>query len=417
MEADLRMPPETLDLLLDKLAVRRCPPRWQDLYGPVRARYLREGCPLVDEDHLRRLNETYGMFTDPFPRILAGAALLRSQPDLACFLLLMQAAMADRSAFRAELAELDLPEAPQGADSLGHNLLPLFLLPPAVPATVAAWQARGIPGDIQRRSLQSFEGSLRMHIRRYKRFGFSLGDLSWCLGYIDGRLLRIGRFNIEIKPRFGGHVQVFRHRDGRLCTLVDQQTLHRSGFALGSPGLTDEDGSYEAAVRWQDGAWQGYPVLGEGRAAREEVSLAQDDWHLVLTADDPVLGEHIPADESLAPAVCEQSYRDAVRLVDACFPDFPYKAFSCHSWMMDPQLRLLLRPDANLVAFQSKYTVFPSKSSGKAVFRFVFEMPDSSPEDWPETTSLERALKKHYLSGHFIYEPGGFFFPSAIRPD
>jgi len=26
-------------------------------------------------------------------------------------------------------------------------------------------------------------------------------------------------------------------------------------------------------------------------------------------------------------------------------------------------------------------------------------------------------LKKHYLSGHFIYEPGGFFFPSAIRPD
>jgi hypothetical protein len=56
-----------LDRLLDKLAVRRCPPRWQDLYGPVRARYLREGCPLVDEDHLRRLNETYGMFTDPFP--------------------------------------------------------------------------------------------------------------------------------------------------------------------------------------------------------------------------------------------------------------------------------------------------------------------------------------------------------------
>ncbi len=83
---------------------------------------------------------------------------------------------------------------------------------------------------------------------------------------------------------------------------------------------------------------------------------------------------------------------------------------------MDPQLRLLLRPDANLVAFQSKYTVFPSKSSGKAVFRFVFEMPDSSPQDWPETTSLERALKKHYLSGHYIYEPGGFFFPSAIEP-
>jgi hypothetical protein len=50
---------------------------------------------------------------------------------------------------------------------------------------------------------------------------------------------------------------VFRHRDGRLCALVDQLTLHRSGFALGSPGLTDEYGSYEAAVRLQDGAWHG----------------------------------------------------------------------------------------------------------------------------------------------------------------
>jgi hypothetical protein len=52
------------------------------------------------------------------------------------------------------------------------------LLPTAVPATVAAWQARNIPAEIQQRSLRSFEGSLRMHIRRFKEFGFSLGDLS-----------------------------------------------------------------------------------------------------------------------------------------------------------------------------------------------------------------------------------------------
>jgi hypothetical protein len=31
-------------------------------------------------------------------------------------------------------------------------------------------------------------------------------------------------------------------------------------------------------------------------------------------------------------------------------------------------------------------------------------------EDLPERTTLERSIKRHYLSGKYIYEPGGVFF-------
>jgi len=77
---------------------------------------------------------------------------------------------------------------------------------------------------------------------------------------------------------------------------------------------------------------------------------------------------------------------------------------------MDPQLSKLLKPGSNITAFQRKFTRFPFVSSGNAVFKFVFFKQCKTLQELPENTSLERVLKKHYLDGHYIYEPGGFFF-------
>jgi len=76
---------------------------------------------------------------------------------------------------------------------------------------------------------------------------------------------------------------------------------------------------------------------------------------------------------------------------------------------MDPQLSKLLKPGSNITAFQRKFTRFPSVSSGKPC-KFVFFKQYKTLQELPENTSLERVLKKHYLDGHYIYEPGGFFF-------
>jgi hypothetical protein len=35
---------------------------------------------------------------------------------------------------------------------------------------------------------------------------------------------------------------------------------------------------------------------------------------------------------------------------------------------------------------------------------------ETKPQDFPEGTSLMRAIKEHYLRGKYIYEYGGIFF-------
>ena len=76
---------------------------------------------------------------------------------------------------------------------------------------------------------------------------------------------------------------------------------------------------------------------------------------------------------------------------------------------MDPQLEYLLKPDSNIIAFQKKFIRFPTVSSGNSVFYHVFLKKYERLQDLPENTSLQRALKKHYFEGNYIYDLGGFF--------
>lgn len=52
------------------------------------------------------------------------------------------------------------------------------------------------------------------------------------------------------------------------------------------------------------------------------------------------------------------------------------------------------------------------KTEGIDVFNFVFKMQYTKEIDYnsiPEDTSLQRALKNHYLDGKYIYEYEGIF--------
>ena len=79
---------------------------------------------------------------------------------------------------------------------------------------------------------------------------------------------------------------------------------------------------------------------------------------------------------------------------------------------MDPQLIDLLGPDKNISRFCNRFKKITTKSSGKDVFSYVFWKPDMNfvLEELPENTSLERAVKKHYLEGKAIYGTTGYFF-------
>ena len=62
-----------------------------------------------------------------------------------------------------------------------------------------------------------------------------------------------------------------------------------------------------------------------------------------------------------------------------------------------------------VTAFQRKYALYPINSGGNDVFTFVFRGFSGDTLDLPEETSLQRAIKRVYLDGGYIYESGGIF--------
>ena len=69
---------------------------------------------------------------------------------------------------------------------------------------------------------------------------------------------------------------------------------------------------------------------------------------------------------------CRRSLEEALRFFPACFPEVPFVAFSCTSWLLDAQLERLLPPSSNLVRFQQEVYLFPIRGSSGGVIRTVF---------------------------------------------
>lgn len=82
--------------------------------------------------------------------------------------------------------------------------------------------------------------------------------------------------------------------------------------------------------------------------------------------------------------------------------------------MMAPELDTILKPDSRILSFSSKYLRYPIPTQGEDVLNFVFLLKYKTYEDLAEDTSLQRALKKRYLHGQYLYEYGGVFTPDKI---
>jgi hypothetical protein len=133
---------------------------------------------------------------------------------------------------------------------------------------------------------------------------------------------------------------------------------------------------------------------------------------------EPALDLHIPATGPLAPQACEDSLARAEKLFASCFPEIRPRYAYCHSWLLDPQLAEYLPAKSNIVAFQRRFHLLPTRpgvpDDDLTVLQFVFER-DRTPlqpgelDALPQQTALQRAIVTHLKYGrHWHFRPGWF---------
>lgn len=182
----------------------------------------------------------------------------------------------------------------------------------------------------------------------------------------------------------------------------------------------------DAAVTWATLADLGRNLAVDRRMRREGWPVMQS-WltlhvrgglyqlgRLQHQRGDTAIDLHIPEDGPLSPAAVTASLDEARAFFPRHFPDEPYTAFACGSWLLDPQLLEYLPEDSNIVRFQRRFELEPYEEpegldADVEVLRFAFRSLTTPLDRLPRGTVLQRAVIDHLQAGrHWQWRRGRF---------
>lgn len=149
-------------------------------------------------------------------------------------------------------------------------------------------------------------------------------------------------------------------------------------------------------------------VFRIGRLQFEPIRLSQD---VVLegiqySAGLPALDVHIPAGEPLTPEAVLASMNRAPEFFRAYFgKEFPL--LHCHSWLLSPELKELLPECSRIIQFQNLFSVYKTDNEERQAEERIFGFISDHPQDYPESTSLQRTVKQYLLDNQKILMGAG----------
>lgn len=361
--------------------------------------YKKCGKSAVDSGKIASLQKRFGMFGKWFDDVQNAAKIISEDEDLLLFVYIFSCILEERH----ELCSMTLPDR----ECAATDHLPLFSFLLFADEMAENLEKRKLPEDVIRSTMSCFGDEMNDYHGLFGRSGVRIYS-SWFMHFLNGDIIRIGRLNFEMS-KFSQHMRVY-DCGGELKVLADGEYMHKSGMVWGSAGQTDEEGKYFAEITEENGAVSGYAANEYGEIEPHRITL--EGAREVLRRGDKILSVHIPAEDPLTVELCEEAYKRAREIFASCYPEFGFKAFCCFSWMLEKRLRLITGKESNITRFADKYTGFPLLS-GDACFSFLFHVYDDKPElkNLPETTSMQRAVKKYLCEGGHFYAKGGVFLP------
>jgi len=232
-------------------------------------------------------------------------------------------------------------------------------------------------------------------------------NLGWCYRVLLGKTIRIGRLQYIHRP-FSRPFRVYNHRSGGVTLLAESETSFTDEGRI----LTNGQPAWTAHLEEEPGCVAGSPVV-DGYAVRQTLRLNLAEWTEVLRPGDLILEIHIPEDGPMGFSGCAESLLEARDRFGALFPDRPFKAFGCFSWLLDPQFQQILPATSNIVRFQRACHLLPlNNGNGRAGLSRIFHTEDLASA--PRETSMQRAVLNHIASGGALYGGGAIILPQDL---
>lgn len=369
--------------------------------------------PFLQEDFVRSACAEAGLPAEVEEQAVATAAQARASDALRALAwhghyCVYRAPVSPRAAIAAWPS---LAEVFGGKD----NLFYLLVLLSGMPELQRRYAEHEVPACVARDTLFDIERWMRVHQAKHGAWGLAPDRLNWLRNHMRGELYQLGRLQFQFGA-FAPGFQVFRHRGtGSVIAFADAGLHFRAdGQIDGAGGVVDPDGGWFSHLEADETEVRGFPILPQGVARHEALTLPRNAWERVLAAGDPVLHLHIPAGSPMEFAACGESLQQALAFFPRHFPEKPFVAFACSSWLLDSQLEQMLPAESNLVRFLREMYLLPSRSGGGGTLERVFGTSTIDPRTAPRDTTLRRAIADHLLAGGHLRGARCFLFPRDL---
>ncbi len=289
---------------------------------------------------------------------------------------------------------------------LGENSSLFYVFPYLyrVPDVLAMYREKGLPENVALTTLKDLFLWIHEYRRQYGEWGVM--ELGWFMLHFNLRLFQLGRLQFEL-ARFDYDFHVFENREtGEILMLTGDGMKFRADGQFFDADRTLESNYWEACYEDTGGEYIGNIIEKRGVAAKKIVKLSKDKWVEVLKRGDDALGVHIPAGGSppghgpMDKKRCNESFMMAKDFFSRHFSMMRFKFFTCTSWMLDPQLKMYLKSDSNIVIFQERFYLHPVPGADdKQIYQRVFSYDESVWTSAPALTSLQKIVRKHEANG------------------
>ena len=262
----------TIDTLMEKLNCTRWPQSWSNFYDEVMHKYETEGLACTTEEYYEDLEKKYGMFGDKLDSFKRAAVATAKNKDVERLLALVSYSMN----FCEDSSSFIPPSAPSGEDTLPYDMIIGLAVCSHAHRVAENLSARTIPEDLIRKALAYFTVGLDSFRRLHGRDGYA--NYSWQRRVVNGNIIPIGCFNVEISGKMNIPAVVFANEKGESIALSKDVMVHRDGVPLGTKYFEDEEDSFRAEFTETKDCYIGHPHIEYGHISPEKITLKKSEW-------------------------------------------------------------------------------------------------------------------------------------------
>lgn len=275
-----------------------------------------------------------------------------------------------------------------------------------------ALRERGIPEEYDE---DIPERMTRKQLKKYVETGdISFDDYPWDMNFYCCQIFFLDRFYF-IPYRWGGSPEAWRNTEtGEVTALWHAGVrIRRDGQIDGVNGIHDPE-AFTTVFEETEDSVTGNRVLPEGLVSSEVVTLDRKNWRKVLGDDDFLLALHIPGGEGYTPERVKSSCEKALAFYDRYYPEYHYIGFWSESWLYDPGLREIVKPERNIVRVQRQFYCYPVEEGDRMIKLEVLGDENADYRKLTPRNSLERGMFEVWARGDRFHTTGMFLLREEV---